>query len=76
MTMSVMPKATGRPSARSLRCRRVLESCNLVLLAEPDQGPSYATRGTACPLERFARRFNLLANHALSLQLKSSLFCC
>jgi hypothetical protein len=28
MMISAMPKATGRPSARSLR-RRALESCNL-----------------------------------------------
>ncbi len=46
MTMSVMPKATGRPSASWLRRRRVLKSCTLVLLVGPTNGRSYATTGT------------------------------
>jgi hypothetical protein len=39
MMISAMPKATGRPSARPLRRRRVLESCNLALLVGPNHYP-------------------------------------
>ena len=38
MVISAMPKATGRRSARAPR-RRMLESCNLVLLVGPDRLP-------------------------------------
>jgi hypothetical protein len=47
--ISTMAKATGRPSARSLRLRRVLENRNPLLLG-PNQCPSYATMGVVCLL--------------------------
>ncbi len=49
MMISAMPKATGRPSARSLR-RRALESCTLLVLlvGGPDRLASYVTVWVLC----------------------------